>query len=230
MNRIFGLPLILFVLLFSPCARAQTYIGFDIFSIDDTAYHYTDTAHIQAIITYSSSFSYQGELTLGYMTANSGNVMSGTVPGFIQPVNFTPQDTTVIEAGIPISPSFFLEGGGHTVIVWPILTIPPAGFTDVDSANFHTNILGWLSLPEWKAEKHARIFPVPATDHITLEKPTDIPSADITVMNIQGQVVRQVRVTDIQTRIPISDLPAGNYFIRYADGVHPPEIHRFVKR
>lgn len=230
MNRIFGLLPILFCLFFGQSVRAQTSIAFDIYGIDDTAHYYNDTIQIEAILMYNSVAPYQGELTLGYMTTNNGNIISGTVPGYIQPLNFTAQDTMTINAGVPVSPSFFLDGGGHTVIVWPILTIPPSGGVDMDSASFYTNILGWLSQEEWKAEKHARIFPVPATDYITLEKPANIASAQITVMNMQGQVVRKLQATDIQTRIPLSDLPAGNYFVRYSDAVHPPEIHRFVKR
>lgn len=209
--------------------RAQPNFVIDISNTIDSVYSYNEVIPITGMVTYFGSGIYQGEMQLGYATFNSGNVVSDIIPGSLQSITLQNQETADFNVEIPVSPSFFLQGGGHTVIVWPILSPEPTG-VDIDSMSFFTEIEGWLGQPEWGKAKQARVYPIPATDYLTLEKPAYTPVAEITILNLKGATVYTGKATETATRIPVNELPAGMYFVRYSDGIKPAEIHPFVKR
>ena len=54
-------------------------------------------------------------------------------------------------------------------------------------------------------------------------------SYELRLFNIQGMLVRSLRVSDKQTSMDVSGLPDGNYFLHiYHDGLKDPEIHKIV--
>lgn len=54
-------------------------------------------------------------------------------------------------------------------------------------------------------------------------------SYELRLFNIQGMLVRCLRVSDKQTSMDVSGLPDGNYFLHiYHDGLKDPEIHKIV--
>ena len=55
-------------------------------------------------------------------------------------------------------------------------------------------------------------------------------AANLALVDSRGRVIRFLRSSEKSTRIPLQDLPAGLYFLRYSDGVHRDEVHRFVKQ
>eukprot|EP01034_Spumella_vulgaris_P002652 gene2652-3438_t len=189
----------------------------------DSNYSYNTFIPFEGMLTYFGSSTYQGTLQIGIGTFNSGTFIAETL-SFSQQVTLQNLESANFFVEIPVSPSFFLEGGGHTVIVWPIMNPDPPS-VDIDSTSFFTNINGWLNQAEWKATKQAKLFPVPATDFILLQKPEESAAADITVYGITGSVVYTGKATEATTRIPLDALPAGTYFLRYSDGAKPAEIH-----
>ena len=229
MNISLRLFLLLFTFLTGLGLKAQPNFSINFTSTDDTAYYYNDTIRAVFSLTHSGTVGFQGDLQLGYRTVNSGVPISDTVPGFVQALNMQSQETIDISVNIPVSPSFFLDGGGHTVIVWPAVT-PFTPNTDIDSVGFYVNILGWLSNEELAAVKQVRLFPVPASDFVRVEKAPELPAGDITLFDLKGRALRTIRSREQYTEIPLTDLPPGLYFIRYSDGVKPPEMHRFIKR
>lgn len=211
--------------------KAQSAFNLAINSPIDTAYHYGDSIMLEGTITYTGPGIYQGEFQLGYSAAGSGGAStSGIVPGFLQSITLQNQEFAGFTAQLPVTSAIFLQGGGHTVIVWPIVTPEPAN-VDIDSVTFSTEIIdSTAGIIEWATVKQAQIYPVPATDFIVLEKPEHAPAADLTVYDIKGRTVYSGKATERFTRLPLDGWAPGSYFLRYSDGVKPDELHRFIKR
>jgi|GEM_PF-1725703 len=208
--------------------QAQSTFSIAVENIDDTSYFYNQNIVANLILIYNGGPNYTGILRLGYQTLNGGNPIADTVPLFEQQLQQTTTGQVIpFTVPIPVSPSFFLDGGGHTVIVWPVMDLLPPGAT-IDSTSFNIEVLGWMNQTEWAVEKQARIFPVPATDFIMLEKP--LGQASVSVIDIQGRVVSVIQTSETQVRIPLHELHHGYYFIKYSDGVKLDEIHPFIKR
>ena len=228
MKLLLRILIAIFSVLIGTQTNAQSTFSIAVQSIDDTTLFYSQNIIANLRLTYNGGPNYTGLLRLGRQTSNGGNPISDTLPFFEQQLQqITTGQIIPFTVPIPVNPEFFLEGGGHTVIVWPVIEIFPVGAT-IDSTDFNIEVLGWMSQTEWALEKQARVFPVPATDFITVEKPFG--QATISVIDIQGRVVSCIQTSEIQTRIPLDDLHHGYYFIKYSDGVKLDEIHPFIKQ
>jgi len=62
-----------------------------------------------------------------------------------------------------------------------------------------------------------RLFPNPAVDAVTIELPND-EIVYITMLDLQGRVLRQVRSTGTHVRLPLSGLATGQYVVRVQQG------------
>jgi len=63
-----------------------------------------------------------------------------------------------------------------------------------------------------------RVYPNPAQDLLQIElKGTVKGKPNVMLMDLKGQVLRQVELSDSLTEINIQDLPQGMYLIRYHD-------------
>ena len=52
---------------------------------------------------------------------------------------------------------------------------------------------------------------------------------DIRLYNLQGTLLRSLRVASGQTSIDVSGLPGGNYFLHvYKDGTAEPQVHKII--
>ena len=69
----------------------------------------------------------------------------------------------------------------------------------------------YLSTGEIFDDKDIRIYPVPATDNITIESPQ---KSAIEVSNNQGQLVKRFETHENKTVFDISDMATGLYFIK----------------
>lgn len=76
-----------------------------------------------------------------------------------------------------------------------------------------------------------QVWPVPATDVLQVELPAQDASWNLEVFTINGQLLLEKVVTEkgAQTSFDISALPAGSYFLRWANGREMGQI-RFVKQ
>ena len=76
-----------------------------------------------------------------------------------------------------------------------------------------------------------QVWPVPATDVLQVELPAQDASWNLEVFTINGQLLLDKVVTEkgAQTSFDISALPAGSYFLRWANGREMGQI-RFVKQ
>jgi len=73
------------------------------------------------------------------------------------------------------------------------------------------------------------LFPNPANEIITLKMPLDVSGATIKVFNIQGKVMKSMRMTNNSYKMDVRDLSKGMYFIRLQTK-NGMEIKKFVKQ
>ena len=87
-----------------------------------------------------------------------------------------------------------------------------------------------VGLPDLLSKSNAlNIYPNPATDKITIESsPTPTPS-QLSIMNLNGQVLITRQITEPKTHVDISMLPSGIYFVRIM-GERTVEVGKFVKQ
>lgn len=72
------------------------------------------------------------------------------------------------------------------------------------------------------------IYPNPVSDNLIIKNTGNIDNLNIEIMNIDGQVIANYKVTDYTTNIPLSTLSAGNYFVKlYNDNTNV--VKPFVK-
>lgn len=71
-----------------------------------------------------------------------------------------------------------------------------------------------VGLEEVDIETGIRIFPNPARDMITVSLPLPIGIAQLTLFNITGKKLMEKQITQSETRVDISKLPKGMYFLR----------------
>ena len=72
------------------------------------------------------------------------------------------------------------------------------------------------------------VFPNPAIDIITLEIPGETEESNLSVINIEGQEIITLPVTESKTIINIKGLPGGVYFVRVM-GEKTVQVGKFVK-
>lgn len=229
MKRLFLFILAFTCLFFTQSVKGQATFSFINVVVNDTDYYYNDNILVDAQLLYTGSASFTGNFTAGYAVVNAQDTLYGLVPNYNEQLVLqggAAADTSTLS--IPVSPSFFLEGGGHTVIVWPIINnTPPVGST-TDSTEFNVNILGWLKQNEFKLSERIKIYPIPAMEVLYLDKPET--NAEISIIDCSGKVLSSFITTEKTSLIPIAQLRPGVYFVRYLDKEKNADIQRFIKQ
>lgn len=72
-----------------------------------------------------------------------------------------------------------------------------------------------------------KVFPIPATNNLTIDFGGLSAQSNIQIMTIQGQVVKSLSVWESVQTIDVSDLAAGNYLLTIANG-NQPLVKRIV--
>lgn len=73
-----------------------------------------------------------------------------------------------------------------------------------------------------------KIYPTNTTDYITIDM-DEQQVASVVVFNEVGQTIKEMTITEMQTRIDISDLPNGMYFVQ-VNAQSGKEIKRIIKQ
>jgi hypothetical protein len=73
------------------------------------------------------------------------------------------------------------------------------------------------------------LYPNPANDIITIETSTTPTQSQLSIMNINGQVLITRQITGPKTQIDISSLPGGVYFIRLTNE-RTVDVGKFIKQ
>jgi len=66
------------------------------------------------------------------------------------------------------------------------------------------------------SNQFVEVYPNPATDYICVRALADIKNGTIYIYNNNGQKVKTLKTVGDVTNINVNDLPAGNYFLRFA--------------
>jgi Secretion system C-terminal sorting domain len=73
------------------------------------------------------------------------------------------------------------------------------------------------------------IYPNPATDKITVEISRETEGSKLFIVNVEGQVQLEQKITQSKTQIDISTLPSGVYFVRLTNE-KTVEVGKIVKK
>ncbi len=214
-------------LLYAFSVRAQQTFSLNFVGSDTTQYFFSDTIRLNAVLTMSGAGIYQGTLKFGYA------VPTGTA----QPDTILPANNTLViqnnqpiayQIDIPVKMQSFGSGGGHTVIVWPILAPQPAGVV-VDTLEFSVEVLGWMKNPQTEPVLSGVLYPNPADDHV-LWIISGIPDqASAHLADAQGRILANSVASGGRWEFSLVDLPAGIYWIYHSshDGI---KMNKLVKR
>jgi hypothetical protein len=98
---------------------------------------------------------------------------------------------------------------GHitiTVTETPVFVRPVKKESTSGEPNITSNI------PDTKSLK---VYPNPGNDYVMIETPTD--NMLISLINVQGKKIKEIKSSGNQYRMDISNIPSGIYFIRIDD-------------
>ena len=71
-----------------------------------------------------------------------------------------------------------------------------------------------------------KLYPNPVRDELTVLVPYE--NVNVKIINTNGAIIREMKLTEIENRINVSDLPYGVYII-YVEGEGGPIVERFIK-
>jgi hypothetical protein len=100
---------------------------------------------------------------------------------------------------------------------------------DIDGASKYTPIIKITG--NKRASGQIQLYPVPAYDQVYVQHDKAPDRGSIAIHSLDGRLVRQVRAipNSYQTSLPISDLKAGMYIIKYDDGSGYIQSAKLVK-
>ncbi len=109
-----------------------------------------------------------------------------------------------------------------TFKVYPNCSVDYMGFVDYGifgvlplPAPVNCNL--YTSLPKTDVNhKQLSIYPNPANDFITIQLPEKI-NSNFQIMDVNGKIVKQVKITNTLMRLEVSDLPEGVYILKSSD-------------
>jgi hypothetical protein len=114
---------------------------------------------------------------------------------------------------------------GSPTINFGSTTLTSAGSYDMFLAKLESSGVG---INELSNPLNISVFPNPAIDIITLEIPGETEESNLSVINIEGQEIITLLVTESKIIINIKDLPGGVYFVRLM-GEKKVQVGKFVK-
>ena len=93
---------------------------------------------------------------------------------------------------------------------------------------FEISVLGVEDLDE--TNPSATVYPNPTTDYLTLEvKELDYEALNFQLFDIQGRLLQTQKITNNQTHIVMSTLPAAIYFIKVSQGNKALKTFKIIK-
>lgn len=97
----------------------------------------------------------------------------------------------------------------------------------LNDSSFCSNIVTGIN-EDIITNKDMYLYPVPATDKITIENTSINKDALISIYNIEGELVMQQSTKQVKTEINISNLAKGMYFVK-VNTIKGIEVKRFIK-
>ena len=100
---------------------------------------------------------------------------------------------------------------------------------DFDGRSKYTPIIKVYAKDQTDAQ--IQIYPVPATDQVTIQHRKSSDKTIITLLSPDGKIVQQVVTVpnSLQTQLHIKNLQNGLYFVRYDEGLGDVQISKLIK-
>lgn len=136
-----------------------------------------------------------------------------------------------IPVQIQVNPAIFTEGGGHTVVIWPVISgNTPIPVLPLDSVEIGTGVLvnGYFSLDKNKPNNNkVSYFPVPFQNQLSVENNTNTTIERIRIINISGKTL--VDTTNPKDPIETNSITPGIYFIETYFSDQTMIKHKIIK-
>lgn len=223
--RVICLVFLLFGFVFKPnhaCAQMQqlSFGAGGVQGIPDTVY-FGDVINIEFWLVNTTPYptTVDGLLEVNFATDSTaattgsiGSLTNSLQSSFIPHSLYLPyQDSIKIDFTETIDNRFTI--GDNITVVWPKVTngLPTTSEFFIEK----TYVVGFHSNIKESEEHYASVYPVPANDYLQIKTSnTNISRADISVYDIIGNKVFDVKNQLLSNRFFVSSLKAGVYFLQ----------------
>jgi hypothetical protein len=200
---------------------AQNTLGVSIFKQSADTLYYNQTLSLSVFNAFygpQGTF-FSGSIGLKYSINGVTQTDTLTVSG-ANPATIYANTAVLGNVEIPINTSKFAGGGGHTIIVWPIVTNGDSlGVANHDSVKIY--VAGWLGVEKHILDSELYIFPNPCKTNLSISNSTDTPIKAWQIVGLDGRVMLENKSVDAQNlNIDVRSLSAGVYVLKFirADG------------
>jgi hypothetical protein len=184
-------------------------------TIDDSSF--TGTLPIE--LTHIAATPQENAVTINWQTASEDNNHYFTIERSVDGVSFETIGTVMG------------AGNSQTTLNYTFTDLSPLAGTTyyrLQQTDFDGKfeIFNMVSVSFYN-ESALRVFPNPASSHLTIDFGGLTAQSTIQIMNLHGQVVKTLSVWESVQTIDVSDLAAGNYLLTIANG-NQPIVKRIV--
>ncbi len=200
---------------------AQNTLGVSIFKQSADTLYYNQTLSLNV---FNAFYGPQGTFfsgSVGLKYSINGVTQSDTLSvGGANPATIYANTALLGVVDIPITTAKFAGGGGHTIIVWPIVTNGDSlGVANNDSVKIY--VAGWLGVEKNQQESGLSLFPNPCKTNLSVTNHSDIQIQSWQIIGLDGKILLESKsVYSQHFNIDVSQLPSGVYLMKLirADG------------
>lgn len=186
----------------------------------DAKYFLTDTSMSDFFIADSLKFGYR-------VNGIDASQPLAIVPG--NPFMFH-EDSLIIELQIPVTPSYFIEGGGHVIIIWPLFDDGPTIIHPDTIEMIDTVYVNGYLLIENFPDLNVFVYPNPTEGNINFSAVGAIEIEEVVLYDMEGRFLLKYNTyAGSEQHMDISFLPAGTYIVEMR-GVAGVYRQRLFKR
>jgi hypothetical protein len=171
-------------------------------------------------LDFSVNFHYEGvsnlnDLLVLYYTVDGGTPLTYYPYGTTATVTWQAPlfDELNVPISLPASAALFTPGGGHTVVIWPVIASDPTILTADSVTKTDIIVTGFLGTENEKVSR-LQVFPNPVQDILQLANPEGQNIRMVTLHDLNGRELSCINVNGTQVQLSVQELPAGIYQIR----------------
>jgi hypothetical protein len=171
-------------------------------------------------LDFSVNFHYEGvsnlnDLLVLYYTVDGGTPLTYYPYGSTATVTWQAPvfDELNVPISIPAPAALFTPGGGHTVVIWPVIASDPSILTADSVTKADILVTGFAGIED-ETTAGIQAFPNPVQDMIQLNNPAGQSIRSVAVMDLNGRELVRTTVNSTQVQVGVQELPAGMYQLR----------------
>lgn len=191
-----------------------------------------DTLRGSVSMRYLCNFNYDIDNYI-YFKVKVNNEPIFDIHPFQQPAIFmTPgMEINNIPVQIQVNPAIFTEGGGHTVVIWPVISgNTPIPVLPMDSVEIGTGVIvnGYYGIDKTTPQNNkVNYFPVPFQNQLRVENNTNSIIERIRIVSISGKTL--VDTNNPKDPIETTTIIPGIYFIETYFSDQTMTNHKIIK-